>query len=103
MARTRRGTRLSYRAQQQRFAKSLEFPRWITIPSILIISLMLWLGALADPSGHLGKPGIGSILYVVAVTGVAAFLAYTDRKGDSSGKNRKHGLGSKRRRDATAK
>jgi len=103
MARTRRGTRLSYRAQQQRFAKSLEFPRWITIPSILIISLMLWLGALADPSGHLGKPGIGSILYVVAVTGVAAFLAYTDRNENSSEQYRKGRPRYKRCRNATAR
>jgi len=96
-------TRLSDRALMRRFAASAKFPRWITVPCTLIVGLILWLGVLADPSGHLRTPGAGSILYVVAVIGVAAFLAYTDRKGDSSGKNRKHGLGSKRRRDATAK
>jgi hypothetical protein len=103
MALVRRGTRLSYRSQQRRFAKSVAFPRWITILFILIIALMLWLGVLSDPSGNLRTPGTGSVLYVVAVIGVAAFLAYTDRNGDSSGKSRKYRPGYKGRRNATAK
>ena len=56
MARARRGTRLSFRSQQRRFAES-SFPRWITIPFILIMGLMLWSGVLSDPSGKLRTPG----------------------------------------------
>jgi hypothetical protein len=50
---------------------------------------MLWIGVLSDPSGRLRMPGMGSIIYVAAVIGVAAFLAYADRNRDSAGKNRK--------------
>jgi drug/metabolite transporter (DMT)-like permease len=103
MARVSLGTRLSYRSQQRRFAKSVAFPLWITIPFVLIIGLILWLGVLSDPSGKLRRPGIGSIFYVAAVIGVAAFLAYTDRNRDSAGKNRKDKRGYKRDRHATAK
>ena len=46
---------------------------------------------------------MGSILYVVAVIGVATFLAYADRNRDSTGKNRKFRPGYKGRRNATAK
>jgi hypothetical protein len=103
MARVSTGKRLSYRSQQRRFAKSVGFPRWITILFILIIALMLWLGVLSDPSGNLRTPGTGSVLYVVAVIGVAAFLAYMDRSGDSAGKNPKYKPGYKGRRNATAR
>jgi hypothetical protein len=102
MARVSAGTRLSYRSQERRFAKSVSFPLWITVPFILIIGLILWLGVLADPSGHLRTPGAGSILYLVAVIGLAAFLAYTDRNRDSSRKNQGYRPGYKRR-DANAK
>lgn len=103
MARVSTGRRLSYRSQERRFAKSVAFPRWITVPFVLIIGLMLWIGVLSDPSGKLAMPGIGSIFYVVAVIAVAAFLAYTDRNGDSSGKNRKFRPGYRGRRNATAR
>lgn len=103
MARVSAGTRLSYRSQERRFAKSASFPLWITVPFILIIGLILWLGVLADPSGHLRMPGAGSILYLVAVIGVAVFLAYADRNGDSFEKNHRYKPGYKRRRDANAK
>lgn len=89
MARVSAGTRLSYRSQERRFAKSVAFPVWITIPFVLIIGLILWLGVLSDPSGKLRMPGIGSIFYVAAVICVAAFLAYSDLKRDSAGKNSK--------------
>jgi hypothetical protein len=53
------------------------------------MGLILWLGVLSDPSGKLRPPGTGSILYVASVIGVAAYLAYTDRGRDSTGKNRR--------------
>ena len=52
---------------------------------------MLWIGVLADPkdpSGNLRMPGLGSIFYVAAVIGAAAFLAYTDRNRDFAGRKR---------------
>ncbi len=85
MARARVGTRLSYRSRHGRFAKSAWFPRWIKLPFVLIIGLMLWVGVLSDPSGKPRLPGMGSILYVAAVIGVAVFLAYADRNRDSPG------------------
>ena len=103
MARVSIGTRLSYRSQERRFAKSVAFPRWATVPFVLIVGLMLWIGVLSDPSGKLRMPGIGSIFYVAAVIGVALFLAYADRNRDSAGKNRKLTPGHKGRRNATAK
>ncbi len=62
------------------------FPRWITIPFILIIGSILWIGVLSDSSGHLAVPDADSILYVVAVIGVVILLAYADR-----GRKRKRG------------
>ena len=53
------------------------FPRWLTIPFILIIGLILWIGVLSDSYGH---PDVDSILYVAAVIPVALLLAYVDRK-----------------------
>ena len=99
MARVRLGPRPSYRSRQRRFAKSASFPRWITIPFVLIIALMLWLGVLSDPSGRLRTPGIGSILYVAAVIGVAAYLARADRAIDAEGKSCKLRSGFKGRRE----
>jgi hypothetical protein len=72
------------------FAKSARFPPWIAIPFILIIGLILWLGVLSDPSGHLRTPGAGPLLYAAAVIGVAAFLAHADRNRDSFEKDRKY-------------
>ena len=71
-------------------------PRWIAIPFITIIGLILWLGVLSDSSGYPVVPGAGSILYVSEVICVAALLAYADRKRDAYGrdeskKNRKDG------------
>lgn len=67
----------------RRFAKSGTFSRWMAIPFLLVIGLILWLGVLSDPSGQLNAPGAGPILYLVAVIAVAAFLALMDRNGDS--------------------
>jgi hypothetical protein len=67
------------------------FPRWITVPFILIIGLILWIGVLSDSSGHLTVPDEDSILYVVAVVGVVILLAYADRRRSLSGKGRKNG------------
>ena len=103
MARVSAGTRLSYRSQERRFAKSVAFPRWITVPFVLIIGLMLWLGVLSDASGRLRMPGMDSIFYVAAVIGVAVFLAYADRNRDSAGKSRKFRSEYKGRRNAAAK
>jgi len=103
MARVGIGTKISYRSQERRFAKSVAFPRWIAIPSILIVGFMLWLAVLADPSGNLRTPGMGSIFYVVAVVGLAALLAPTDRNGDPSREHRKYRPGFKERPNATAK
>ena len=103
MARINLGTRLSNRSQERRFTKSVAFPRWITVPFVLLVGFMLWIGVLADPSGKLRMPGIGSIFYVVVVIGVAAFLAYADRNRDSAGKNRKFRPVHQARRNATAK
>ena len=103
MARASTGTRLSYRAQQRRFAKSAAFPRWITVPFTLIIALILWLGVLADPTGRLKPPGAGSVVYVVAVVGVAAFLAYADRNAEPSKKNRSYRPGTRGRRNVAAR
>ena len=70
---------------------------------VLTIGFMLWIGVLSDPSGKLRTPSVGSICYVVAVIGVAAFLAYSDRDRDSTGKNRKVRPEYRGRRNATAK
>jgi hypothetical protein len=45
----------------------------------MIIGFVLWMGVISDPSGKLRTPSIGSIFYVAAVIGVAAFLAHSDR------------------------
>jgi hypothetical protein len=103
MARVSTGTRLLYRAAERRFARSVGFPRWIMAAFVLTIGFMLWIGVLSDPSGKLRTPSVGSICYVVAVIGVAAFLAYSDRDRDSTGKNRKVRLEYRGRRNATAK
>jgi hypothetical protein len=103
MARVSPGTRLSYRAAERRFARSVGFNRWIMAAFVLIIGFMLWIGVLSDPSGKLRAPSVGSICYVVAVIGVAAFLAYSDRDRDSTGKNRKVRPEYRGRRNATAK
>jgi hypothetical protein len=59
----------------------------------MIIGLILWVGVLSDSSGRLTMPGTGSILYVAAVIGIAALLAYADRKRNPPPKNRKDGAG----------
>jgi drug/metabolite transporter (DMT)-like permease len=89
MARLKAGISISHRSRDRRLVKSASFPRWITVPFVLIMGLILWLGVLSDPSGKLRAPGTGSILYVAIVIGVAGYLAYADRSRDSSGKNRK--------------
>jgi hypothetical protein len=58
--------------------QSVSFPRWVTIPFLLIIAGILWRGVLADSSG-LTNPGMDSIVYVIAVVCVAGLLAYLDR------------------------
>src|SRR5580704_9915292 len=103
MARLTAGTRRSHRSRARRFVKSASFPRWITVSFVLIIGIMLWLGVLSDPSGELRMPGKGSILYVGAVIGLAAYLAYADSSRDSAGKNRRLRTGNIGRRSATAK
>ncbi len=80
MARPTKGTGSSFHGEAGP-SKSMPLPRWITIPFILIIGLILWVGVLSDESGHLTVPGIGSIVYVAAVICIAAVLAYLDRDG----------------------
>ena len=64
---------------QSRRTRSAALPRWIAILFALSIALILWLGVASDPHGHWSAPNGGSILYLVAVIGVAAFLARKDR------------------------
>ena len=78
-----------YRRGGARPAKPVAFPRWITIPFVMIIGLILWIGVLSDSSGHMTVPATGALVYVAAVIGVAALLAYADRKRKNSGRNRK--------------
>jgi len=65
-------------------ASSAGYSRLLALCFTAIIGVILWWGVLADPSGGLKPPGAGSVVYVVVVIGVAALLAYADRKGDSS-------------------
>jgi hypothetical protein len=83
--------------------KSARLTQWFTIPFILVIGLVLWVGVLSDPSGHLRTPSLGPILYVAAVIGVATFLALTDRNGDSSEKDRQYPPRKERGRNATTR
>src|SRR5260370_32861519 len=98
MARAIIGTQLSHRSRERCLAKSAALAAFV-----LTVGFMLWIGVLSDSSGNLRMPGLGSIFYVAAVIGVAAFLAYTDRNEDSTGKNSNHKPGYKGRRNATAK
>lgn len=54
--------------------QSISFPRWVTIPFILIIGGILWRGVLSE-----SNPGIDSVIYVIAVVCVAGLLAWLDR------------------------
>lgn len=85
--------RFSSHPADERPGRTVRFPRWITIPFILITGLVLWVGVLSDSSGRLTMPGTDSILYVAAVVGVAALLAYLDRKRGASEKHPKDGSG----------
>jgi 4-amino-4-deoxy-L-arabinose transferase-like glycosyltransferase len=96
MVRPTRAKKLIYRGAagqntRERRTGPAGFPRWIAIPFILIVGLVLWIGVLSDSSGDLTVPDVDSILYVLAVLGVAVFLAYVDRKQNISGKVRKAG------------
>jgi len=84
MSRIHKRIRFSYRTPKEHFSASVSLPRWITIPFILVIGLILWVGVLSDSSGD-------SVLYVVAVIGVVLLLAYADRRRNRAGKNRKKG------------
>jgi hypothetical protein len=78
------GPRDTKTSAREKPAGSPRFPRWMTIPFVLIIGLILWLGVLADSSGSFTIPAAGSVIYVVAVIGVAALLAYLDRRRNGS-------------------
>jgi hypothetical protein len=54
--------------------KSGDWRRWITIPFVVVVGVILW-------EGVLSMPGADSILYAAVVIGIAALLAYADRKG----------------------
>ena len=97
MSRVHRKTGLSSRSSKDRLSATVRFPRWITIPFIMIIGLILWVGVLSDSSGRLTMPGTVAILYVAAVIGVASLLAYTDRKRNIADKNSKARTGSRTR------
>jgi hypothetical protein len=96
MSRVHRETGLSSRSSKGRLSRTVPFPGWITIPFIMIIGLILWVGVLSDSSGRLTMPGTGAILYVAVVIGVASLLAYRDRKRNIAGKG-KNGTGSRTR------
>jgi hypothetical protein len=68
----------------------------------MIIGFVLWMGVISDPSGKLRTPSIGSIFYVAAVIGVAAFLAYSDRHRDPAGRSVKLNPRYGTRRNTTA-
>jgi hypothetical protein len=72
--------KLAYRISKQRPANPAPLPRWLMIAFVLLVAPILWLGVLADSSGHLTTPGMDSILYLTVVIGVAGLLAYADRK-----------------------
>lgn len=95
MARFKTKIRLS-RPRKRSFAESVEFPRWVVAAGVLLIGFMLLLGALSDASGELRTPGLGSVLYMAAVAGIASLLIYTGRRRHPSGKDRRSWLASKR-------
>jgi hypothetical protein len=80
--------KFSYRTPKEHFSASVAIPRWIRIPFILIIGLILWFGVLSDSSGSDMRPAMDSILYVGVVVCIAILLAYADRKRSGSGKRR---------------
>jgi hypothetical protein len=80
---TRAGRNRPPHRGRMRFQGTSAFSRWIAIPFLVVIGLILWLGVLADSSGQWKAPGAGRILYLVAVIAAAAFLAHRDRNGDS--------------------
>jgi hypothetical protein len=84
------GKRLSPRSQDRRLAKSVKVPRPIIVGVLLLIAFVLWMAVIADPAGNLPMPGLGSVLYAAAVIGVAALLAYIDRRRDADGKSYSH-------------
>ena len=89
MSRTHKRIRFSCRTPKEHFSASVSIPRWITIPFILIVGLIIWVGVLSDSTGSFTGPDLDSILYVVAVIGVVLLLAYADRRRNGAGKKPK--------------
>jgi hypothetical protein len=74
------------RPRKRTLAESSGAPRWVVAVGVLPIAFALWLAVLSDGSGNLRKPGLGSLLFLAAVTGVASFLIYTAQTGHSAEK-----------------
>lgn len=73
-----------FHSPKRTFAETAEFPQWILVGGVLLVGFLLLIGALSDASGKLSKPGLGSVLYMAALIGVAAVLLYSKRHRRSS-------------------
>lgn len=71
------------RSRRRTFAESVEFPRWILAAETVLIGLMLLLGALSDSSGAVRSPGVGSIVFIAAVIGIAVAVIHRGRNRSS--------------------
>jgi hypothetical protein len=68
------------RPRKRSVADSVEFPRFILAAGVLVIGIILLFGALADASGKLSAPGIGSAIYMAVVVGIVIALIYVGRR-----------------------
>jgi peptidoglycan/LPS O-acetylase OafA/YrhL len=80
MPRCHSTARAPARIRQQDSARSAALPRWIAVLAIVLVGFVLLLGALSDPQGNLGKPGVGGYLFIAALIMLAAGVAFGDRK-----------------------
>lgn len=67
------------RARKRTWAETVEFPRWIAAAGIVAIGLILLLARLSDTSGNVSRPGLGAILYLASLAGLAAWIVYAGR------------------------
>ena len=77
-------TSMTRRTQRTKpWADALQLPpRWRSLLAIfvLIFGLMLFLGMIAEPTGRLGAPGLGTAILITLVIGEAIVLVYADWK-----------------------
>ena len=62
--------------RKRRLAKSVALPHWLVSTVFLITGFLLWAGALSDTSGRLRTPGIGSVLYLIALAAIAGSMLH---------------------------